>query len=125
MRTITGVLMSVLVLVGAARDGTAQNLTIQAAERPLLRAFNEATRRESPTQLVRYPGPRRVHHCCHVKGALIGAGIGAAAGFAIARLYEGDRTTTYIRCMGTLGGIGAGLGAFVDRRHGAPGFKTP
>jgi hypothetical protein len=62
---------------------------------------------------------RRVHRCCNLKGALIGAGIGAAIGTFYATLCDaGDCTLTYVKYMGIMGGIGAGLGAFVERRQG-------
>jgi hypothetical protein len=49
--------------------------------------------------------------CCSVKGALIGAAIGAAVGFGFARLCDAsDCTSTSIKSMAILGGIGAGIG---------------
>ena len=69
--------------------------------------------------------PKRIHRCCKLKGALIGAGIGAAIGFAYATVCDaGDCTSTYIKYMAVMGGIGAGLGAFVQRQ--SPGLPlTP
>jgi hypothetical protein len=71
------------------------------------------------------PGPRRVHYCCNLKHALIGAGIGAAIGFAFVRAAcdASDCTTDYIKSMTVMGGILGGLGAFVSRQSpGMPGM---
>ena len=72
--------------------------------------------------------PRRVHYCCNLKHALIGAGIGAAIGFAFVRAAcdAGDCTTDYIKSMTVMGGILGGLGAFVSRQNsGVPLAPTP
>ena len=63
--------------------------------------------------------PRRVHYCCNGKHALIGAGIGAAIGFAFVRAFcpNEDCTTDYIKSMAVMGGILGGLGAFVSRQN--------
>src|SRR5688572_25340991 len=73
-------------------------------------------------------GPRRVHYCCNLKHALIGAGIGAAIGFAFVRgaCDAGDCTIAYIKSMTVMGGILGGLGAFVSRQNpGVPLAPTP
>lgn len=71
--------------------------------------------------------PRRIHRCCNLKGALIGAGIGAAIGFAYATLCDaGDCTSTYIKYIAVMGGVGSGVGAFAGRQSpGLPLMPIP
>jgi hypothetical protein len=73
---------------------------------------------DAASHAPRYPG-RIVHHCCNPKGAIIGAAVGAAAGwwFTFRLCDAGDCSAEYIQSMAALGGIGALLGAFVDRDH--------
>jgi hypothetical protein len=61
--------------------------------------------------------PRVTRRCCSVEGALIGAAIGATAGFMLTRNLcdAGDCTSSYIKSMVILGGIGAGLGVMTAR----------
>ena len=63
--------------------------------------------------------PRPVHHCCHLKGFLIGAGIGAGLGawWSLSWCTEGICATDMAKSMLILGGIGGGLGAFLDQRQ--------
>jgi hypothetical protein len=63
------------------------------------------------------PNPRR--HCCNIKGALIGAGIGAGLATVLTRNLcdAGDCTGDYIKGALILGGIGAGLGALIHTGH--------
>ena len=90
-----------------------------------------ALRESNPLQLDkaqwRQGAPaRRVHRCCNLKGALIGAGVGAAIGAFSATLCDaGDCTLAYIKSMAIMGGIGAGLGAFFERRQGFGPLPEP
>jgi hypothetical protein len=71
---------------------------VDAAQSPLLR--------RAPTR-----------PCCNLKGALIGLGVGAAAGIVLT-MYTcdaSDCTSSYFRSIAVLGGIGSGLGAFSAR----------
>lgn len=70
------------------------------------------------------PPPNTRTRCCNLKGALIGAGIGAGLATVLTRSLcdAGDCTADYIKGALVLGGIGAGLGALVhpSRRWSMP-----
>src|SRR5712691_1901725 len=67
-------------------------------------------------------GPVPTRRCCSLKGALIGAGVGAAIGFGFARLCDaGDCTSGYIKYMVVLGGVGAGIGVMTA----SPSHESP
>jgi hypothetical protein len=79
----------------------------------------------NPTQS---PFPRPVHHCCHLKGFVIGASIGAGLGALWGAAWCGDEGSCaggIITSMALFGGIGGGLGAFLDQRRGIPRAPTP
>ena len=61
-------------------------------------------------------------HRCNRKGALVGAVIGAAIGALLVRSTcdSGDCSISYVKYMGVLGGIGAGVGAFAHVRAPTP-----
>jgi hypothetical protein len=114
MRQNVAVLIALAVALGT-REASAQTLAASGPARPLTRAIDEATKRESSLQMTRYPGPHRRARCCNMKGAAIGAGIGAALGFGlVAGQCSGAGCASYAgKAMGVLGGIGAGIGIFM------------
>jgi len=71
---------------------------------------------------LRHPLPPPPFHCCNIKGALIGAAIGAGAGaLLVAALCEtSDCTSDYFKAMAKFGGLGAAAGIFTNA---APGYS--
>ena len=68
-------------------------------------------------------GRAPTRRCCSVKGALIGAAIGAAGAIWLTRSLcdAGDCTSSYAKSIAILGGVGAGIGAFTAR----PSISAP
>jgi hypothetical protein len=62
-------------------------------------------------------GPAPTRPCCSRKGALIGLGVGAAAGIVLTTMLceSRDCASTYASTIVIFGGIGAGFGALADR----------
>jgi hypothetical protein len=63
------------------------------------------------------------HHCCNVKGALIGAIVGAASGMILTAVVPcdgGNCTAETAKAVFFLGAFGAGLGALAPSRQTGP-----
>jgi hypothetical protein len=67
--------------------------------------------------LSRQPIARGRRACCSRDGAIIGAAIGAGIGALFSLACDaGDCTSTYLRNIAVLGGVGGAIGAFTDHR---------
>src|SRR6266498_912912 len=62
--------------------------------------------------------PRSVHHCCHLKGFVIGASVGAGLGALWGGAWcgaEGSCVGGILESMALFGGIGGAIGAFLQQ----------
>jgi hypothetical protein len=74
------------------------------------------------TSQSQFPQRPIIHRCCNLRGMIIGAAIGAGAGWWLTHglCDAGDCTLDYIKVMATFGGIGAVVGGFADRHNTIP-----
>lgn len=72
---------------------------------------------------LKWPPPSPPRHCCNIKGALIGAAIGAGSGALLMRALceSSDCTRDYFKLMGAFASLGAAVGIYANA---APGY-TP
>ena len=104
-------LLSLLVLIAARAD--AQVDSAVSARRLTLR---NAAVGQGPLL-----SPQPTRRCCSLKGAVIGAAIGAGIGLTTWMACDGsDCTSGTVKAMAILGGIGAGIGVMTKHasRHG-------
>lgn len=78
-----------------------------------------ATADHTPFAAQQSSFPRPAHRCCHLKGLLIGAGVGAAFGWWVVRsgCDASDCIGDYMKAMAVFGGIGGALGVFLDQQN--------
>jgi hypothetical protein len=116
-------LIALFALVGSASAQTLALSPAATAERAAIRIGGEhrsadvpaSPRAEAATYAQAWTRPH--HRCCGLKGAVIGAAIGAGLGWwIVAHICDaGDCTSEYVKYMVVLGGVGGGLGALAHR----------
>jgi hypothetical protein len=114
-------LLLAFVLIAASRAQAQATTDFHSVPTRPLAAISTAAAVSQPVLF----SPQPTRRCCSLKGALIGAAIGAAGGIALSLLCDGsDCASDTIKAVAILGGIGAGIG-MMTRRPSIQGPHVP